>query len=306
MSLAGMNYYLSRKGGLFFFLSSRNLLNWMSDEAYLKRAFRYSLGYELDLEHPKSLNEKLQWLKFHYRVSLYSQLVDNYAVKNWVIEKLGPEYVIPVVAGPWDNVEEIDFDALPEQFVLKCTHDSGGLVICKDKAKFNCGEAKRKLAKSLHRNYYWPAREWPYKDVKPRVFAEKYLDNGHGDFPDYKFFVFDGEVGFLFITTGRNTPSGAKCDYFDPDFHHLPIEIGHEKADVCPEKPVRFEEMKELAAFLGKGFRHVRVDLFEADGQIYFGEITFFHWGGLAAINPPEWDEKLGEWIKLPENPLDN
>ena len=245
MSMAGLKHYLSKRGSWFFMLSSRGLLNWMPDETYLKLLFKYSMGYPLDLEHPKTYNEKLQWLKLHDRKPLYTQLVDKLAVKDYVAEKLGPEYVVPVIGGPWDSVDEIDFDALPDQFVLKCTHDSGGVVVCRGKAQFDREAAKAKLAKSLSRNFYWANREWPYKDVRPRVFAERYLENKHGELPDYKFLTFGGETRLMYIATGRNSDSGTRCDYYDADFVHLPFENGHENADIPPEKPLCFEQMKE-------------------------------------------------------------
>ncbi len=300
MSMAGLKHYLSKRGGWFFFLSSRGLLNRMPDEAYLKRIFKYSLGYELNLDDPKTFNEKLQWLKLHDRKPLYTTLVDKYEVKRYVADKIGSEYVVPVLGGPWDSVDEIDFDALPDRFVLKCTHDSGGLVICRDKSQFDREAAKAVLAKRLRRNFYWPDREWPYKDVKPRVFAEQYLENEQGELPDYKFLTFGGEVRLMYIATGRNSDAGTKCDYYDADFRHLPFENGHENAPVPPGKPRCFEQMKELASILGKDFCQMRVDFFEADGRVYFGELTFFHWGGLAPFFPPEWDATLGSWVELP------
>ena len=301
MSIEGLKYYLHKRGGLFFFLASRGLMNRMTDEAYLKKVFKYSLGYELNLDDPKTYNEKLQWLKLHDRNPLYTQLVDKYEVKKYSAEKIGSEYVVPVLGGPWDSVDEIDFDALPEQFVLKCTHDSGGIVICRDKASFDAEAAKAKLRKRLKRNFYWADREWPYKNVKPRVFAEAYLENAQGELPDYKFFTFNGQVRLLYIATGRNSADGTKCDYYDENFGHLNYVQGHENAPVPPEKPRCFEQMKALASVLGKDFCQVRVDFFEADDRVYFGEFTFFHWGGLAPVDPPEWDETLGSWVTLPE-----
>lgn len=300
MSMVGIKHYLSKRGSWFFLLSSRGLLNRMDDETYLKLLFRYSMGTPLDLEHPKTYNEKLQWLKLHDRRPLYTQLVDKLAVKDYVAEKIGPEYVIPVIAGPWDSVEEIDFDALPDQFVLKCTHDSGGVVICRSKSSFDIEAAKDKLAKFLHRNFYWANREWPYKDVKPRLFAEPYLEDESGELRDYKFFVFDAAVRALYIASDRSSKEETKFDFFDADFRHLPFTNGHPNAPVPPEKPRCFEEMKALAARLGAGFPQVRVDLYEVAGHVYFGEYTFFHWSGLCPFDPPSWDQTFGSWIHLP------
>ena len=300
MSVAGLKYYLTKRGGWFFFLANRGLLNWMDDEAYLRRHFRYAMGYEPDLADPKTYSEKLQWLKLHDRRPLYTKLVDKYEVKDYVAEKIGIEYVIPTIAGPWDSVEEIDFDALPDQFVLKCTHDSGGVVICRNKASFDREAAMKKLAKTLRRNFFWAGREWPYKDVKPRIFAEQYLEDESGELRDYKFFVFDGQVRALFIACDRSSSEETKFDFFDEDFRHLPFRNGHPNAPVCPEKPCCFEAMKEIAARLGEGFPHIRVDLYEVDGHVYFGEMTFYHWSGLCPFDPPEWDRVFGDWIRLP------
>ena len=300
MSVEGLKYYLGKRGGWFSFLSSRGLLNWMDDETYLKFLFKYSMGYPLDLEHPKTYNEKLQWLKLHDRKPLYTQLVDKLAVKDYIAEKLGPEYVVPVIGGPWDSADEIDFDALPDQFVLKCTHDSGGVVICKDKSAFDREAAKAKLAKSLGRNFYWAAREWPYKNVKPRVFAERYLEDESGELRDYKFFTFDGTVRALFIATDRSRAEETKFDFFDSEFRHLPFTNGHPNAPVLPEKPRCFDQMKELAAKLGTGLPQVRIDFYEVNGRVYFGEMTLSHWSGLCPYDPPEWDEIFGSWIHLP------
>lgn len=278
------------------------LLNLLSDEAYLKFAFRARLGKKLDLEDPKTYNEKLQWLKLYDRKPEYTQMVDKYGVKEYVANAIGEEYIIPTL-GVWDSFDEIDFDKLPDQFVLKCTHDSGGLVICRDKSKLDKAAAKNKIERSLKTNYYLHGREWPYKNVKPRIIAEQYMeDEKTKELCDYKFFTFDGEVKALFIASDRYAKGEeTKFDFFDENFNHLPFTNGHPNANVLPEKPERFEEMKELAAKLGKGIPQARIDFYEVNGKVYFGEITFFHWGGMKPFKPEEWDYKFGEWIKLPE-----
>ena len=195
MSIAGIKHYLKKRGGWFFFLSSRGLLNGMDDAAYLTRIFRYSMGYPLDLEHPRTFNEKLQWLKLHDRKPLYTQMVDKLAVKDLIAKMIGPEYVIPVVGGPWSSAEEVDFDALPEQFVLKCTHDSGGLVVCRDKAALDREAVRDKLRRCLGRNYFWSNREWPYLHIEPRIFAERYMQDGQTrSLNVYKIFNFSGTL----------------------------------------------------------------------------------------------------------------
>lgn len=298
MSVEGLKYYLGKRGGWFFFLSGRGLLNWMDDETYLKILFKYSVGYPLDLKKPKTYNEKLQWLKLHDRKPLYTQLVDKLAVKDYVAEKLGPEYVVPVIAGPWDSVDEIDFDALPDQFVLKCTHDSGGVVICRDKAQLDREAVKAKLAKALGRNFYWPMREWPYKNVKPRVFAEKYLDGGAEASPnDYKVLCFAGKALFVQVHKGRFVHHTQ--DYYDIDWNRLPLVQGIPLSETPDEKPVFLPELLSLSERLSQGFPHLRVDWFFADGRLYVGELTFYDSSGLEPFDPESYDRFFGDLICL-------
>lgn len=285
---------------LFLTLGHREWFNWMSDEQYLKIAFWAKMGIWPNIDYPKTYSEKLQWIKLHDRNPLYTKLVDKYEVKLLVAEKIGDKYIIPTL-GVWDNVEDIDFDSLPNQFVLKCTHDSGGLVICKDKRELDIDAAKKKLNTCLKHSFYWGMREWPYKDVKPRIIAEQYMEDETGELRDYKFFCFDGEVKALFIASDRTKDIETKFDFYDEDFNHLPFTNGHPNAEVPPSKPVCFEEMKELAQILSKGIPHVRVDFYEIIGKVYFGEMTFFHWSGMTPFVPEEWDDKFGSWIKLPE-----
>ena len=290
---------LKRPQLLFLTLGHREWFNWMSDEQYLKIAFWARMGKRLNLEHPETYSEKLQWMKLHDRNPLYTRLVDKYEVKPIVARKIGDEYIIPTL-GVWEKAEDIDFDSLPDQFVLKCTHDSGGLVICKDKGKLNQDAARKKLGACLKHSFYWGMREWPYKNVKPRMIAEQYMEDETGELRDYKFFCFDGEVKALFIASDRTKDVETKFDFFDENFNHLPFTNGHPNADVPPSKPVCFEEMKRLASVLSKGIPQVRVDFYEIRGKVYFGEMTFFHWSGMTPFVPEEWDYKFGSWIKLP------
>lgn len=276
--------------------------NNMSDEKYLRMQFKNAFGYELDLDNPQTYSEKLQWLKLYDRNPLYTTMVDKAAVKDYVAEKIGEQYIIKTL-GVWDRFDDIDFDALPEQFVLKCNHDSGGLAICRDKKTFNKAEAKGKIERSLKRDYYMHSREWPYKNVKPCIIAEEYMeDTKTGELRDYKFFAFDGEVKAMFIASERyNKDTETRFDFFDKEFNHLPFTNGHPNADVPPEKPETFEKMVELAEKLSVGIPQARIDFYDVDGKIYFGEITFFHWGGMMPFKPHEWDKKFGDFIKLPE-----
>ena len=278
-----------------------DLANVLSDKTFIKIEYRNRMRKKLNLKTPQTFNEKLQWLKIYDRKPIYTTMVDKYEVKNYVADKIGDEYIIPTV-GVWDSFDEIDFDSLPDQFVLKCTHDSGGLVICKDKSKLNKEKAKKKIELSLNRNYYYHGREWAYKDVKPRVIAEKYMeDKNSKDLKDYKFFCFDGKVKAMFIATDRFTQGvETKFDFYDTNFEHLPFTNGHPNAECVIEKPKHFEKMKELAEILSKGIPQIRVDFYEIDDEVYFGELTFFHWSGMVPFVPEKWDYVFGEWIELP------
>ena len=276
---------------------------FLPDKAWIQLKYKMFFGRFCGLNNPQTYNEKLQWLKLYNRKPEYTQMVDKYEVKKYISDLIGEEYIIPTL-GIWDRFEDIDFDKLPNQFVLKCTHDSGGLVICQDKSKLDIVAARKKINKSLNRNYYYMHREWPYKDVKPRIIAEQYMVDESGyELKDYKFFCFDGEVKALFIATDRCVEGEeTKFDFFDADFNHLPFTNGHPNANREIKKPLSFDEMKALASKLSNGFPHLRVDFYDINGKIYFGELTFYHWSGLTPFVPEEWDYTFGSWIKLPFN----
>lgn len=270
------------------------------DELFLKMMFPLRVGYKLNLNNPKTYNEKLQWMKLHNRKSIYTKMVDKVEAKEFVANIIGEEYIIPTL-GVYNSADDIDFDSLPKQFVLKCTHDSGGIVVCKDKSRLNIKEAKNKLRKGLRRCYYYQNREWPYKNVPRRIIAEKYMVDESGyELKDYKFFCFDGKVELLFIATDRTKiDEEVKFDFFDANFNHLPIVNGHPNSNKLMTKPKEFEQMKLIAEKLSKGLPHLRVDLYNVNGKIYFGELTFFHFSGMVPFNPMKWDIKLGEMIDL-------
>ncbi len=290
----------------FIWASNKGFYKKLPDRVFLCKKYWCTLDKELDVNNPQSYNEKLQWLKLYDRRPEYTRMVDKYEAKKFVAEAIGEEYVIPTL-GVWDKFDDIDFDSLPEQFVLKCTHDSGGLVICKDKSRLDKKAAKKKINRCLKRNYYYSHREWPYKNVKPRIIAEAYMeDTKTAELRDYKFFCFDGEVKALFVATERQkVGEEVKFDFFDENFNHLPIKQSHPNAEIVPEKPEKFEEMKSLASALSKNIPHVRVDFYEVDGRVYFGEMTFYHFSGFVPFEPEEWDYKFGEWINLPEKTTD-
>lgn len=273
----------------------------LTDKQFIKLQWRNSMPYPLDLKHPKTFSEKLQWLKLYNRRPEYTIMVDKVKAKEYVASILGEKYIIPTL-GVWNDPEGIDFDALPARFVLKCNHNSGtGMYICKDKRKMDVEKVKAELRKGLKENYYLKNREWPYKNVPRRVFAEAYMEDEFGELRDYKFFCFDGEVKALFIASDRSKGEHAvRFDFFDENFNHLPFTNGHPNADITPQKPKMFDEMKNMAAKLSKGIPHVRIDFYEVGNRVYFGEMTFFHWSGVKPFVPEEWDYKFGSWIELP------
>ena len=271
----------------------------LPDKLYLTLLFHHRFGYWMDWNNPQTYNEKLQWLKIHDRHPEYTRMVDKAAVKDFVAGIIGKEYIIPTLA-TYDTVDAIDFNALPSQFVLKCTHDSGGIIVCKDKSKLNVEAAKRKLRKALNRTFSLLTREYPYEDVPRRIIAEKYMEDESGyELKDYKFFCFDGKVHYLFVATGRQN-NDTRFDFYDKNFRHLPIRQGHPWATNTIDKPANFEKMIEIAEQLSKSIPHVRVDLYNINGKIYFGEYTFFHYGGIVPFQPAEWDFRFGNLLKLP------
>lgn len=282
-------------------LARRGWLNLLPDKTYLSILYRANFKKKLDWNKPKTFNEKLQWLKLYDRNPIYSKMVDKYEAKQFVADRIGSEYVVPSLGGPWNSFDEIDFDMLPQQFVLKTTHDCGGVLICKDKASFDYAAAKRFIQKHLKRDYFLHGREWPYKEVKPRVFAEQYLSAE--DLKDYKIFCFHGVPKMMFIASERQSKEQeTKFDFYDMDFNHLPIKNGHPNAACAPTCPEFFGQMKELAAILSAGIPHLRVDFYESNGCLFLGELTFTHWSGLVPFEPDEWDEIMGSWIRLPNH----
>lgn len=271
----------------------------LPDSLFLKLKFYETFGRKLNLTDPKTFNEKLQWLKLNDRNPEYTKMVDKIEAKRWAAERIGNQYIIPTL-GVWEKAEDIDFDSLPEQFVLKTNHDSGGVVICIDKSKLDKAKAIKKLNNSLKRDFYKFWREYPYKNVKHLIFAEEFIPAPDYELSDYKFFCFDGEPKFLFVGTDRQKAGEeVKFDFFDLQFNHLPIRNGHDNAPNCPKKPANFEKMVKLASVLSKGIPHVRVDFYNVNGRILFGELTFYHFAGFVTFEPESWDYKFGEYINI-------
>lgn len=296
----GRNFLYNKKQKIIQALMLQKWSKIVPDRLYLKILYNSFIGERLDLENPLTFNEKLQWLKLHEHRAEYTMMVDKYLVREYVKNLIGEEYLIPLI-GVWNTPEEIDFNALPNQFVMKCNHNSGtGMCICKDKAQANFSEIKKNLWKGLREDYYYLGREWPYKDVPRKIVCEKYMDDGSGEIKDFKFMCFAGKVKCSFVCSDRFDKKGLHVTFYDKDWNIMPFERHYPKVNIPHQKPVCYDEMLSLAEILSKDIPFVRVDLYEIKGKVYFGELTFFPGSGLEEFTPKEWDKKLGDWIKLP------
>lgn len=290
-----MIYFIKR---VLLFLSSRGYIK-ISDKKYLEMLYENHFRKKLNLESPETFNEKIQWLKLNDRKDDYTKLVDKYEVKSYVSKMIGDEYIIPTI-GVWNNFDDIDFKTLPNKFVLKCTHDSGSTVICKDKSKFDVKKAKRKLNKCLNRNFYLMLREYPYKNVKPRIICEQYMEDIETkDIADYKFMCSNGKVKFLFVATNRFYKSGMCMDFYDINWRRFPFKRKYQNSLHGIKKPKNYSTMLELSEKLSKNIPFVRVDLYEINGKIYFGEFTFYPGSGIEKFTPKEYDKIIGDMIDL-------
>lgn len=291
-----MNYIRHPKRILIWF-GRRGILP-ISDEKFLKLLFKNKMGYPLDLNNPKTFNEKLQWLKLYDHKLEYTKMVDKYEAKKYVAGIIGEKYIIPTL-GIYNKFDEINFDELPNRFVIKCTHDSGGLVICRNKDQFDFANAKKKIEKSLGRNFYYAGREWPYKNVKPRIIVEKYMeDKRTADLTDYKIMCFNGKPEILFTCTER-FGNGLKVTFFDLDWHRLPFKRHYPPSKRNIQKPKNFDLMMEFSKKMAKNIPFVRIDWYEINDKLYFGEYTFYPGNGMEEFTPVEWDRKLGDLINL-------
>ena len=284
------------------YLGKYGVLNFINDKTYLKMTYKRRVGGKLDLDNPTTCCEKLNWLKLYNRRPEYTMMVDKYEVKKYVAEKIGEEHVTPLY-GVWNKFDDIDFDILPDSFVLKCAHD-GGPVVVKDKSKMNKDELRKIFKKKQKINYFWQSREWPYKNVKPRIIAEKYIPSlGHKDSVEYKLTCCNGEVKFVTVCTGiaHAAYEDRKNDHFDKDWNQLHWYAYYESSGKEIPRPKEADDLIRFAEILAKDIPYVRVDFYVADGNIIFGEMTFFTWGGFIKFEPPEWDKKIGDMITLPE-----
>ncbi len=285
------------------YLIFERLSHVIPDKLYLKLIYLIRMGKKLNIDEPHTLNEKLQWIKLYDRNGKYTGMVDKYEMKSYVAGILGTgEYTIPTY-GVWDRYEDIDFETLPSQFVLKCTHNSGCFVVCKDKTLFDHKEAKKKLESGLKRNYFWGNREWPYKNVRPRILAEKYEASvGNDDSYEYKMTCFNGRTVFGTICKG---PAHVKLnqrsnDFYDRDFKFLQFEVFNKNSQTpISEKPEFWDELVDISDKLSEETKYLRVDFYVINGKPIVGELTFFTWGGFIKFYPEEWDEKFGKMLAL-------
>ncbi len=277
-------------------------LSFLPDKLYLQLFYFATTGKIINFKNPKGYNEKLQWLKVNDRHPEYSKLVDKIAVREHIKETLGEEYLFPLL-GYWESFDDIDFAELPEQFVLKCNHDSGSTKVIKSKSSLTAEDIKslrQFFTKRVKRDFFYAGREYPYKGIKPYIIAEQMMidsKNPESSIEDYKFFCFNGEPKIMFVATDRSTD--CKFDFYDMDFNHLDIYNIHPNSDKNITKPALFEEMKKIASKVSKGMKAVRIDLYEINNRIYFGEFTFFHGGGFALFYPEKWERQMGDWIDL-------
>ena len=270
--------------------------NKVNDETYLKFQYKAWLKKDLNLNPPQTFNEKIQWLKLYDHNELYTTLVDKYAVREYVSDKIGAEYLVPLI-GVWNTSDEIEIQTLPNQFVLKPTHTSGNVYICRDKSKIDFDKLKKETDYWLSRQYYWGNREWPYKNVKPRLIAEELIQD---NIIDYKFYCFNGVPKLLYMSKGLEDHSTAEISFFDLDLNQLPFgRSDYKPFSTKVEKPSNFDEMIEIAKKLSKGFVFVRIDLYSVNGKTYFSEFTFHPCAGYMPFEPSKYDQVLGDMLDI-------
>ncbi len=272
------------------------------DKMYLGLQYKTKFGKRINWKKPKTFNEKLQWLKIYNRKPEYIKLVDKYEVKLLMEKNIGSEYIIPTM-GVWEDAEDINLKELPESFVLKCTHDSRSVEICKEKKKFDFERAKKNLNKCLKKNLFWHGREWPYKNVTPRIIAEKYMSDESGELIDYKVHNFNGEPKFILVCKDRFKDSGLTEDFYTVDWERMPVKRpGTPNSSTPMEKPEQLEEILKLSRKLAKDIPFVRTDFYIINGKVFFSELTFYPASGFSKFEPEKWDRTFGDWIKLPSD----
>ena len=295
-------YRLISDGSIRFgYLTKLGLLNRVHDKKFLYKKYKSIHKTNVDLDNPSTFNEKLQWLKLYDRNPNYTVMVDKYKVREYIAEKIGEQYLIPLI-GVWESPDEINFDALPNQFVMKCNHNSGlGMCICTDKSKLHIKKVRKDLARGLKQDYYLIGREWPYKDVPRRIVAEQFLKNDAGGLTDYKIHCFGGVPKFILVCRDRFTESGLTEDFYTAEWERMDLKRPHiPNAKVPMDKPEKLAEMLMLAEKLSRDISFLRVDFYLVEGKIYFSELTFFPASGFEGFDPPEWDQTFGDWLTLP------
>ncbi|MBD7909419.1 ATP-grasp fold amidoligase family protein [Sporosarcina gallistercoris] len=271
---------------------------FIPDTLFLRLQYKYHLGESLNLVNPKTFNEKIQWLKLYDRNEEYINLVDKYSVRKYISKTIGENYLIPLL-GIYESVDEINWDDLPNKFVLKCTHGSSSNIICKNKSELNIKESKKLLQNWMKKNWFWYGREWPYKMVKPRIICEKYMvDESKNELKDYKFFCFNGEPKIIQVDYNRY--SGHKRNLYDINWSYIDASIGvPSDSNVMIKRPEKLDEMLKLAKILAKNYPHVRVDFYFSNNEIFFGEMTLYHGSGFEIFKPESLGGKMGGWINL-------
>ena len=283
----------------FLILSNLGFYNHIPDEIYLKKEFKASLNFELNLDNPTTYNEKIQWLKLNDRKPIYTTMVDKYKVREYIKQKIGENYLIPLL-GVWDDVNDIEFNNLPEKFVLKCNHNSGlGMFVCTDKSKMQINKVKRDLKKGLKENYYYKHREWPYKNVDPKIICEEFIGENDRTPDDYKFLVINGEIYTILVCKDRDREK-VKFYYFDADWNRMYCQRKEPAEEYVIEKPDNYDEMVSIVKKLSEGFSTIRVDLYNVSGKIYFSELTFYDSSGFDTDITYNEDCKRGLLLKLP------
>lgn len=289
--------YIKKPKLIIIYLMEKGVFNFIGDKMFLKWKYKLIFNKKLDLNNPKTFNEKLQWLKLYDRKEIYTKMADKYGVREYVKEKIGEEYLVPLY-GVYNSFDEINFDELPSQFVIKPNHTSGDVFICKDKSKIDYDKLKKLINKWMKRNFYIKHREWPYKNIERKIIIEKYLSELDGDIKDYKFFMFNNKLAYSLICSDRK--SNLKFTFFDAKGKLMDLT-----QDGCPydeniKQPANYKKMIKLAEELSEPTIELRVDFYEINNKIYFGELTFFDSAGFGVFEPDEWDLKIGKMLKLP------
>lgn len=276
----------------------------MDDKTYLGLRYKYATGKRINWSEPKEFNEKLMWLMINDRNPKYIDLVDKLKVKDIIAKKFGSEYVIPLIT-VGNRFEDIDLNKLPQKFVIKCNHDSGGIIICKDKETLDIEKAKSLINGNLDRDFFSITREWPNSKVEKKVIVEEYMEDNspdsNGELKDYKFYCFNGEPKFLYLSQGLTNHKTARINYVNLNWEIEPFyRKDYLQFEKLPEKPIQFEKMIEFSRILAENIPFVRVDWYEINGLLYFGEMTFYPGAGITDFYPNEWNRKIGDYLLLP------